>query len=138
MFAFYHGKKVGQCVNPEKVMGGYLICMGGRVFYEGTPISTAKCINPEKDLGHGFLECSTTYLYNGQKLNGPSPQHNRLKMNGDGTAVDKRGKEYGKSIEEDEEDQKETKKGGASDADVEKPKESLFGGPAHDLRHLFE
>jgi|EP00945_MAST-04E_sp_MAST-4E-sp1_P004601 hypothetical protein len=137
MFAFYNGEKVGQCVNPEKVMGGYLICMGGRVFYQGKPVSTAKCINPKKDLGHGFLECFTTYLHNGEKLNGPSPQHNRLEMHGDGTAVDKRGKEYGTSIELEEEDKKETKKDGGYDASA-KSKESLFGGPAHDLRHLFE
>ena len=99
MFAFYKGEKSKQCVNPEKVMGAYLICMGGSVFFEGSPVQASQCINPKKYLGHGFLECYTTYLYNGQKLSGPSPQYNQLKITAHGTAVDKRGKEYGESVE---------------------------------------
>ena len=137
MFAFYNGVKVSQCVNPEKVMGDYLICMGGRVFYDGKAVSAAKCVNPKEYLGHGFLECFTTYLYNGEKLRGPSPQHNRLTVNDDGSAVDKRGKEYGESVEK-EEHGDEMKKSKIDFASQEKSDKALFGSSTQSLQHLFQ
>eukprot|EP00944_MAST-04C_sp_MAST-4C-sp1_P014827 g14827.t1 len=139
MFAFYEGEKVSRCVNPEKVMGAYLICMGGSVFFEGSPVQASQCINPKKYLGHGFLECYTTYLYNGQKLSAPSPQYNQLKITAHGTAVDKRGKEYGESIEKVEEDGVELKKETENNSDAARDEKSgsLFGGGHTDLSKYF-
>eukprot|EP00944_MAST-04C_sp_MAST-4C-sp1_P004789 g4789.t1 len=144
MFAFYEGEKVSRCVNPEEVMGAYLICMGGSVFFEGNPVQASKCINPKKYLGHGFLECFTTYLYNGQKLNGPSPQHNQLKITPHGTAVDKRGKEYGERIDNVEEDgvesKRKTEENEALNADAARNEkcDSLFGCGHADLSKHFK
>ena len=140
MFAFYKGKKIQKCVNPEKVMGAYLICMGS-IFFQGSPVRASQCTNPKKYLGHGFLECYTTYVYNGQKLSGPSPQYNQLKITSKGTAIDKSGKEYGESVEKEEdfelEKQPEEDKASTTDAAPGEGPGTLFGGGHTDLRNYF-
>ena len=109
----------------------------GATFYRGNRVAG---IDSQKVvvIGKGWVQVAGKTFYKGIKVHGVA---GKIKVNDDGTAVDTRGRKYGKAKMEEKKEEDINNSNKKKEKNVDEKVDSskdLFGGPGPSLNHLFD